>query len=325
MKAAKEAVLRREEACAICAVKDWLEHRYEVFLFQEGTRTTTWKQHFYANDAEDPGDVDDGEDAIASGSKHSAQGTLLVEENGTFCIGPKEQINVILDVHRYVTQWPLIPAGELYASSVQHPDDVNMHWLLHSRRATCTHSESNSGSLPRSAGIGAKDATVWCCKLCVEHLCTAKPKMPPLALANAFFLGRHHPLFREATLATRMLASSARLLMRQLFLGRGADHEVHKGVTGNTMPIAQPAPGYGQVMPNMTTLTEGIVTLFCKSLDDISKAQVLVVNREEYRALVQHRKQVCPVFAETSIDENETDKLPDSAVPDVFLQSRLML
>ena len=144
--------------------------------------------------------------------------------------------------------------------------------------------------------------------------------MPPLVLANGFFLGRHHPLFREATLATRMLASSARLLMRQLFLGRGADDEVHKGVTGNTMLIAQPAPGYEQVLPNMTALTEGIVVLFCKSVDDVSKAKVLVVHREKCRALVQHRRQVCPVFADTSIDENEINKLPDGAVPEFFLQ-----
>ena len=322
MKATTKAVHRREEACAICAMKDWLENRHEVYLFQEGTQTTTWRRHFYASGDEEPDDVDDGEDEEnASGGKHSAHGTLLVEDNGIFCLGRKEKINAILDVHRYITHWPLIPADELHASSVQHPDDVNMRWLLHSRRVKCTPSGSSSASLPRSAGVGVKNSTVWCCKLCVDHLCTAKPMMPPLALADAFFLGRHPPLFREATLATRMLASSGRLLMRQLFLGRGADDEVHKGVTGNTMLIAQPAPSYEQVLPNMTALTESIVVLFCKSIDDVSKAQVLVVNREEYRALVHHRKQVCPVFANTSIDEVEIDKLPDGAVPDALLQS----
>ena len=71
----------------------------------------------------------------------------------------------------------------------------------------------------------------------------------------------------------------------------------------------------------MSALTEGMVVLFCKSLDDVSKAQVLVVDREKYRALVQHRKQVCPVFADTSIDEKAVDKLPDGAVPDLLLQS----
>ena len=192
MKATKEAVPRREEACAICARRNWLEKRHQVFLFEEGTRTTTWKQHTYPSGDEDPCYEDDEEGANTSGNKPSAQGTLLVEDDGIFCLGPKEKINAILDVQRYVTQWPLVPADELHASSVQHPDDVNMRWLLHSRRVACTPSESSSASLPRSAGIGVKSTAVWCCRPCVEHLCTEKPRMPPLALANAFFLGRHH-------------------------------------------------------------------------------------------------------------------------------------
>ena len=59
-----------------------------------------------------------------------------------------------------------------------------------------------------------------------------------------------------------MLASSGRLVMRQLFLGRGNDDEVHKGMTGNTMLIAQPAPEYEQVLPNSEGLSQGLVTLF---------------------------------------------------------------
>ena len=143
--------------------------------------------------------------------------------------------------------------------------------------------------------------------------------MPPLALANAFFGGRHHPLFREATLASRMLANSARLIMRQLFLGRGAHDEVHKGMTGNTMLIAQPSPTYEQVLPNTSNLTEGMVMLFCKSIDDVTRAQMLVVNREDYRAMVHHRQQVCPVFADTRIAEDAIDALPQSAVPEVLV------
>ena len=139
--------------------------------------------------------------------------------------------------------------------------------------------------------------------------------MPPLALANGFFGGRQRPLFRDATLATRVLASSARLLMRQLVLGKGAGDEVHKGMTGNTMLIAQPSPTYEQVLPNMSAVSEGLVVLFCKSVDDVSKAQMLVVNREEYREMVRYRKQVCPTFADIEIDEAAIDKLPDGAVP----------
>ena len=109
--------------------------------------------------------------------------------------------------------------------------------------------------------------------------------------------------------------------MRQLFLGKGAGEEVHKGMTGNTMLIAQPSPSYEQVLPNMSAVSEGLVVLFCKSVDDVSKAQMLVVNREEYREMVLYRRQVCPTFAHTTIDEAAIDKLPDAAVPDHIKES----
>ena len=86
------------------------------------------------------------------------------------------------------------------------------------------------------------------------------------------------------------------------------------------MLISQPSPSYEQVLPNTAALTEGLVVLFCKSTEDVSKAQVLIVNREEYRTMVQHRKQVCPVFATTSVDSNAIDNLPENAVPDTLIQ-----
>ena len=95
---------------------------------------------------------------------------------------------------------------------------------------------------------------------------------------------------------------------------------LHKGQTGNTILISQPSPSYEQVLPNTAALQEGLVVLFCKTTDDVSKAQVLVVNREEYRAMVQHRKQVCPVFATTAIDSAAIDNLPENAVPDILIQ-----
>ena len=286
-KAHERAEPRREEACVICAVKDWLENRHEVYLFKEATNTTTWSKHFYyAEEAgggvsppashhrlvEDSGVFEDGSDVSPPAWHH-----LLVEDSGVFCLGPKDHIQKLLNVERYIERWPLIPRAELHASSVQHPDDTSMRWLLNTQRVkrhlhACDKAggvAQPAGSVPPSAGIGEKKATAYMCKCCVDHLCISKPKMPPLALANDFFLGRHHPVFREATLATRMLASSARLLMRQLFLGRGASDEAHKGMTGNTMLIAQPTPSYDQVLPNMNTLTDGMVVLFCKSSDDV--------------------------------------------------------
>ncbi len=325
MKATQQATLRREEACAVCAVKDWLENRYPVYLFKEATGTTTWYKHFYVLEGEDVHDEQDDEEPKASGGKRPA-GTLLIEDSGAFCFGPKNRTHEILDVQRYAAEWPLIPIVELHASSVQHPDDLSMRWLLHCRRVKCLPASdvpqlAGQDALPKSAGVGDKEESVWCCKLCVENLCQENPKMPPLALANAFFGGRHHPLFREATLGTRMLASSGRLIMRQLFLGRGAQDEVHKGMTGNTMLIAQPAPTYEQVLPNRSALTEGLVVLFCKSIDDVARAQMLVVDREQYRAMVQHRQQVCPTFAKITLDHDAMDQLPSGTVPDFVLQN----
>ena len=109
--------------------------------------------------------------------------------------------------------------------------------------------------------------------------------------------------------------------MRQLFLGRGADDEVHKGMSGNTMLISQPSPSYDQVMPNLASLSHRLVVLFCRSVDDVSKAQMLFVNREQYRFMVSHRQKVCPTFAQVSVDETAINQLPDNAVPEVLMQS----
>ena len=329
-KAALNAKPRREEACAVCAVKDWLENRYPVFLFSEATGTTTWAKFFFAtgeyhnehanpeDDKEHTGEDDNGH------AQHRTCGILLVDENGTFCVGPRDKVNDILAVGRYVSTWPLIPTEELHASSVQHPDDLNMRWLLHTRRVQCEPvsdvAQLTDKALPRSAGVGVKDATVWMCKACVENLCLEQPKMPPLALANACFGGRHHPLFREASLASRILASSARLVMRQLLLGRGPDDEVHKGMTGNPMIITQPSDTYDQVLPNLGALNDRLVVIFCRTIADVSKAPMLFVDREPYREMVKHRKQVCPTFADIIIDDAVINELPNNAVPETLLQ-----
>ena len=109
--------------------------------------------------------------------------------------------------------------------------------------------------------------------------------------------------------------------MRQLFLGSGAHDETHKPMTGNTMLIAQPSPECNLVFPNPNTFTDSMVVLFCKSVEDVSKAQVLVVNREEYRTMVHHRQQVCPVFSSAVIDNDAIDRLPENGVPEVVIQN----
>ena len=161
LKATKEAVPRREEACAVCAVRGWLEIRFPVRLFSAASGTTTWKKFFFAvgEDANED-EEDDDHNSLASGGPHPARCTLLIDGESNFCVGPKEKVHALLDVERYILQWPLIPIAELHASSVQHPDDPSMRWLLHSRRVQClpigdVPQLAEPSALPRCAGVGA--------------------------------------------------------------------------------------------------------------------------------------------------------------------------
>ena len=37
---------RQLEACAVCAIRDYAEHRFEMYLFKEPTGKTTFKKFF---------------------------------------------------------------------------------------------------------------------------------------------------------------------------------------------------------------------------------------------------------------------------------------
>ena len=118
--------------------------------------------HFYGSAVCAPqrGDEEGGDDEIEAAPRDPA---LLVNEDSKFCLGPKEQVHLFLDIERDATRWPLIPIAELHASSVQHPDDVNMRWLLHSRRVPRQPLEpTEECSLPPCAGVGKKEeSSAW--------------------------------------------------------------------------------------------------------------------------------------------------------------------
>ena len=104
-------------------------------MFKEATSTTTWRKHFYTTADHLVGDEEhDDSSPHRSSDSHHASGHLFVEGSGALCFGPKGKIHEILNVERYIQKWPLIPKAELHASSVQHPDDTSMRWLLHTRR-----------------------------------------------------------------------------------------------------------------------------------------------------------------------------------------------
>ena len=71
-------------------------------------------------------------------------------------------------------------------------------------------------------------------------------------------------------------------MMRTIYLGRGPRDEVHQGLQGNTMIIAQPSAKYSQVMPNITHTLDSWALMFCNDVEDVTRAHMLVVQRAKY-------------------------------------------
>ena len=142
--------------------------------------------------------------------------------------------------------------------------------------------------------------------------------MPPPALANLLWLGREHTLCQKASLGTRMLSCLGRPVWRKLILGRGDKDEQEKGIQGNCILLAQARPEElaTSLPPKTAQLQESFVILFARSIEEVGKAQMLVVNREDYVALVRTRSQVCPVFADIPLDEARIQRMPENGVPE---------
>ena len=232
---------RRLEACACCAVRDYLENRFEMYLFREGSGKTSLKSFFYGYCAND-NNVSEG---------------YVATYNDKFCAGPHKAITALLAVEKYAELMPRIPLEELHASSVQHPMDASARWLLHSRRVQVSHQTD------RSAGIGAVDATVLVCKECLLHLGRpTHPTMPPLALANLMWLGRQHPRFKDLNIATRLLLGKGRACMRQIFLGQGPRDEAGKGLIGNTILLSQAEATPTHILPALSKTLDSFCIVF---------------------------------------------------------------
>ena len=118
----------------------------------------------------------------------------------------------LLSAAWYAECWPRIPWPELEASAVDlpHPDPdspeemTSTKVLLHKRR------------IPESALEGQE--SVCACALCVDALRGKKPRMPKYTLANFLWLGRHHPLLREASLGHQLLLALGRVVSTKVYL-----------------------------------------------------------------------------------------------------------
>ena len=58
----------------------------------------------------------------------------------------------------------------------------------------------------------------------------------------ALCLGQSPPVYQGLTLGARLLLSKGRPCWRKLILGRGAEEDLQKGISGNTILLAQARP-----------------------------------------------------------------------------------
>ena len=236
-------------ACAICARRDWIDHRFRCYLWREADAD----EKLGDENAEKPDDQEE----------FSHERTTIYKRKkceGVFCLGSASVVNEHLRTSKYAEKMPCIPKEELYASSVQHPSHPEMAWLLHTRRVPVLRAANESGAAKpavvevegeayRCAGVGDADAIVWACKDCINNLCRKDEEiaMPIYAFANLIWIGREHRLYQKLTLGMRMLLSKGRACWRKLILGRGEEETQQKGIQGNHVLLAQSQPTKSEV------------------------------------------------------------------------------
>lgn len=270
--------------------------------------------------------------------RHVDSGNSQLLTNGEhLCFGNKDLIDKFLNTKHYNENFPLIPPEHHYASSVLHPNDEGMSWLLHTRRVPVapdsrrappssaeqpTPQSSSSAeqllSQHKCAGVGEIDAVAHICYDCATCLCVQDKliKMPRFALSNALWLGKQHPLLQNASLGLRLLLGLGRPCFRKLLLGAGRKEERQSGTTGNHVLVSQGSPSIGDVLPPTSRqLSDGFVAVFGQDKEDLSKCQLLTVSRNAYKTLVVERVLVNTAFARTTVDQHAVESLPANGVP----------
>ena len=329
------AKTRCEVACVVCARKDWLEKRFSVYLWREATDKRT-----------------------CSELRHTNSGAAsLLTCGDTPCFGNRALINEHLSTDGYMDRRPLIPKAELFASSVLHPADHSMAWLLHTRRtpllpdsrrarsniseqSVCQdEAQGNAGQLvvsnvgstlgePTCAGVGDPDQTAHICFDCAGCLCVDDKfiKMPEYALANDLWLGRERTALQNGTLGLRMLLGLGRPCFRKLLLGKGQKDTLQSGFTGNHILISQASATLAEALPPPSThLKDSFVVIFGQSADDLRRCQLLTVKREVYKALALERARVNAIFAEVPLDLAAVSALPLNGVPQQLLDCAIQM
>ena len=199
-------VPRCEAACALCARKDFIEHRHMLNLFAQLPEDHQ-SVEFDSCGAPQPADEDN--DLSGDPCEEDYRPKRLMKHKMVYYLRNPEAVNRLLNVERYAARWPLIPVAELHASSIQHPLHPEWRWLLHSRRVPVQAIASDEDSSvaqpaddrPRCAGIGDENCHVWSCWDCLMDVAAQNPKMPVNACANDNWIGRERVNVREASTA----------------------------------------------------------------------------------------------------------------------------
>ena len=96
-----EEVPRCEAACAVCAQKDYLEHRHMLNLFCTAPSACGAVQPA-DDEASDMGDVSEG-------GADAGRTRALLKHRGVYYLQSPALVQKLLDVDRYRQRWPLIP------------------------------------------------------------------------------------------------------------------------------------------------------------------------------------------------------------------------
>ena len=315
------AMPRAEVPCVVCARKYWIEQRFKVYLWREA----------------------DGSSKLSELSHSTCGQEEFLTCGGRVCFGDREKVNEYLSTAKYSDRMPILPKDHLYASSVIHPEDYSMSWLLHTRavpmqpnsRQPCGRSAGHpaggsndehpveaEAAAPSCAGVGDRNEAAWICYECASCLCKPEQwmQMPEYALANMLFLGRLHPLLQKhGTLGLRLLLGLGIPCFRKLLLGKNKD-EREGALLGNHVLLSQPPAQMGDVLPpSAESISDNFVALFGRSPEQVEKCKILKVHRQAHVALAKERAHMNPMYHDVVLDHVAVASLPDHGVPPQIL------
>ena len=133
-------------------------------------------------------------------------------------------------------QWALIPEAELYASAVDfpHPDadgsPTITKVLMHKRRVSA---DELAGNAPADA-----------CPCCKDAFWAKRPVLCKISFANFLWLGRHLPMFRDASLGRQLLLALGRLVFTKFRLSSKSVSTWRRGDTTFCSKVSAVPPSF---------------------------------------------------------------------------------